>query len=106
MGLPPTGEIIARPMVTRACGHQQEFQHYKVDKYRAQRLAKFQGSRCSACVDKTQEEQRRAVGPPKGEALKALPAGTKVTLTLTEDGSWQGTLSAAGSAVEAKGPAG
>ncbi len=37
----PSGRIIARPMVARACGHQQEFQHYEVDKYRAQRLAKF-----------------------------------------------------------------
>ncbi len=41
MGLPPTGEVVARPMVRRACGHEQEFQHYAVDKYRAQRLAKF-----------------------------------------------------------------
>jgi hypothetical protein len=69
MGLPPTGEIVARPMVVRACGHQQEFQHYKVDKYRAQRLAKFQGSRCPACVAKLQEEQRRAAEalPKKGK---------------------------------------
>ena len=42
MGLPPKGEIVARPMVVRACGCLQEFQHYAVDKYRAQRLAKFQ----------------------------------------------------------------
>jgi hypothetical protein len=78
MGLPPTGEIVARPMVARACGCVQEFQHYKVDRYRAQRLAKFQGSRCPACAAKLGEEQRGAVGPPKGEALKALPAGTMV----------------------------
>ena len=38
----PTGEIIARPMMARACGCMCEFQHYAVDKYRAQRLAKFQ----------------------------------------------------------------
>ena len=106
MGLPPTGEIVARPMVVRACGCEQEFQHYKVDKYRAQRLAKFQGSRCPACVAKLQEEQRHAVGPPKGEALKALPAGTQVALTLTADGAWKGTLTAAGKTVEAKSPAG
>src|SRR5881227_1965946 len=72
MGLPPSGEIVARPMVVRACGCEQEFQYYKVDKYRAQRLAKFQGSRCPACVAKLQEEQKRAAGLPKGEALKAL----------------------------------
>ena len=106
MGLPPTGEIVARPMVARACGCVQEFQHYAVDKYRAQRLAKFQGSRCPACVAKLQEEQRQAAPLPKGEALKALPAGTQVTLTLTADGSWNGMLTAAGRSVEAKGPAG
>ena len=101
MGLPPTGEIVARPMVARACGCVQEFQHYKVDKYRAQRLAKFRGSRCPACVTKLQDEQRRAVGPPKGEALKALPPGTQVSLTLTADGSWKGKLTATGKTVEA-----
>ena len=41
MGM-PTGEIIARPMVKRACGCEEEFQHFAVDKYRAQRLAKFE----------------------------------------------------------------
>jgi len=106
MGMPPTGEIVARPMVARACGCLQEFQHYKVDKYRTQRLAKFQGSRCPACVAKLQEEQRRAAGPPKGEALKALPAGTQVSLTLTAADIWKGTLSAAGVTVEAEAPAG
>ena len=106
MGLPPTGEIVARPMLTRACGCKQEFQHYKVDKYRAQRQAKFQGSRCPACVAKLQEEQKRSAGPPKGEALKALPAGTQVTLTLTAEGTWKGTLTAKGKSVEAEGPAG
>ena len=106
MGLPPTGEIVARPMVVRACGCAQEFQHYKVDKYRAQRLAKFQGSRCPACVAKLQEEQKRAVGPPKGEALKALPAGTQVSLTLAAADTWKGTLAAAGRTVEAAGPPG
>ena len=102
----PTGESIARPMMARACGCMCEFQHYAVDKYRAQRLAKFQGSRCPACVAKLQEEERRAIGPPKGEALKALPAGTQVSLTLTADDVWKGTLAAAGKTVEAEGPAG
>ena len=48
----PTGEIVARPMVARACGCLREFQHYAVDKYRAQRLAKFQKTRCEVCVAK------------------------------------------------------
>ena len=102
----PSGKIVARPMVVRACGHEQEFQHYAVDKYRAQRLTKFQGSRCPACVAKLQEEQRQAAATPKGAALKALPAGTQVTLTLKADGTWQGTLTAGGKAVEADGPVG
>jgi len=103
----PSGKIVARPMVVRACGHPQEFQHYAVDKYRAQRLAKFQRTRCSECVAKLAEEQQRAAAalPKKGEALKSLPPGTQVSLTRQPDGSWAGTLSADGTAVEMAGPA-
>jgi hypothetical protein len=92
-------------MVARACGHKQEFQHYAVDKYRAQRLAKFQRTRCAACVAKLNEEQQRAAEavPAKGEALKLLPAGTQVTLTRQADGSWAGTLTAQGTTVEIAG---
>ncbi|HYT93440.1 MAG TPA: hypothetical protein VEL76_32280 [Gemmataceae bacterium] len=101
----PSGKIVARPMVIRACGHQQEFQHYAVDKYRAQRLAKFQRTRCAECVAKLNEEQQRAAEAmlPKSEALKLLPAGTQVLLTRQADGSWAGTLSAGGKAVQAAG---
>src|SRR3981189_1199141 len=106
MGLPPKGEIIARPMVARACGHLQEFHHSAVDKSRAQRLAKFQQSRCPACVAKLEEEQRQAAPLPKGEALKLLPPGTQVSLTLRPDGTWAGTLAAGGKAVETVGAAG
>ena len=74
MGLPPTGEIVARPMLVRACGCVQEFQHYAVDKYRAQRQAKFQRTRCPTCVAKLVEQQRIASTlPKKGEAFKQLP---------------------------------
>ena len=102
----PSGKIVARPLVTRACGHQQEFQHYTVDKFRAQRLAKFQRTRCAACVAKLQQEQQRAAEAilTKNEALKLLPAGTQVSLTRQADGSWAGTLCAAGKTVEAAGP--
>src|ERR1700674_3241949 len=106
MGLPPTGEIVARPMVARACGCMQEFQHYAADKYRAQRLAKFQKTRCPACVAKLVEEQRQAAPLPKGETLKSLPAGTQVSLTLRPDGSWAGTLAAGGASVETAGSGG
>src|SRR5436190_23810562 len=92
----PSGRIVARPMVARACGHKQEFQHYEVDKYRAQRLAKFQRTRCADCVAKLNEEQRRMAPIPKEEALKQLPAGTQVALTLRVDGTWAGTLAADG----------
>ena len=102
----PTGKILARPMVTRACGHKQEFQHYEVDKYRPQRLAKFQKTRCAACVAKLNEEQLRAAPVPKAEALKLLPAGTLVTLTLRPDGSWAGTLTVGGTQVETAGDVG
>ncbi len=95
-------------MVVRACGHQQEFQHYEVDKYRAQRLAKFQRTRCAACAAKLVEEQQQAAQahPKKGEVLKLLPPGTQVSLTLQPDGSWAGTLAAEGTTVEAAGIAG
>jgi hypothetical protein len=104
----PSGKIVARPMVTRACGHQQEFQHYTVDKYRAQRLAKFQQTRCAECAAKLVEEQQKAAQalPNKGEALKSLPPGTQASLARQPDGSWSGTLSAAGKTVQAAGVAG
>ena len=63
----PSGKIVARPMVVRACGHEQEFQHYTVDKYRAQRQAKFQSTRCPDCVAKLVEEERKALPPRRGE---------------------------------------
>jgi hypothetical protein len=99
----PTGEIVARPMMARACGCLREFQHYAVDKYRAQRLAKFQTTRCEQCVAKLAEEQRRASAalPKKGEACRQLPPGTQVSLTRQPDGKWAGTLTAEGTAVEA-----
>jgi hypothetical protein len=97
----PKAKIVARPMVVRACGHQQEFQHYDIDKYRAQRLAKFQATRCAGCVAKEAEAQRGTL--TKGEALKRLPPGTQVSLTLQPNTSWAGTLSANGVTVEVTG---
>jgi hypothetical protein len=102
----PSGKIVARPMVTRACGHKQEFQHYERDKYRPQRLAKFQNTRCADCVAKLNEVQQRAALLPKAEALKLLPPGTQVSLTSQPDGSWSGKLSADGKTVEVSGAVG
>jgi hypothetical protein len=99
----PTGEIVARPMVARACGCLCEFQHYAVDRYRAQRLAKFQSTRCPACVAKAEDERKAALAelPGKGEAILGLPKGTQITLTRRPDGKWAGTLTAEGTKVEA-----
>ena len=104
----PSGKIVARPMVARACGHQQEFQHYTVDKYRAQRLVKFQRTRCAACAAKLLEEQQRTADalPKRGEVIKLLPPGTQMSLTRRSDGSWAGTLNADGTAGETDGTAG
>ncbi|HEX4606776.1 MAG TPA: hypothetical protein VH092_01100 [Urbifossiella sp.] len=101
----PTGEVVARPMVARACGCMREFQHYKVDKYRAQRLAKFQGTRCEDCVAKLNEQQKMAAAalPKKGEAFQALPAGTQIALSRQPDGTWAGTLTGSGKAVKGTG---
>ncbi len=95
-------------MVARACGCMQEFQHYTVDKYRAQRLAKFQKTRCAACVAKLAEEQMLAAQalPKKGEALHLLPPGTQVMLIRQSDGTWAGVLNVAGKKVEYAAPAG
>ena len=102
MGM-PTGEIVARPLVERACGCVREFQYYAVDKYRAQRLAKFQATRCEECVARFNEEQRRAAAalPTKGEACRQLPAGAQVAMARQPDGKWAGTLAADGTTVEA-----
>lgn len=101
----PTGEVIARPMMPRACGCECEFQHYAVDKYRAQRLAKFQSTRCPECVAKSEAEQRAAAAalPSKGEALQSLPNGSQLTLTRQANGVWAGTLTADGATVEGTG---
>lgn len=101
----PMGEVVARPMVARACGCMCEFQHFAVDKYRAQRLAKFQKTRCTECVNKLNEEQRLAAAalPKKGEALQALPPGTQVTIARKPDGTWTGKLIAGGATVESLG---
>ncbi len=101
----PSGKIVARPMVARACGCMQEFQHYQVDKYRAQRLAKFQRTRCAVCAAKLVQEQQRlaAALPKKGEALQSLPPETQIALTRNLDGTWTGKLSAGGTKVEAVG---
>jgi hypothetical protein len=101
----PSGEIVARPMVARACGCLCEFQHYAVDKYRAQRLAKFQKTRCTECVAKLNEEQRKAAAalPTKGEALQALPPGTQMIISRRPDGVWAGTLTVGSTKVEAIG---
>ena len=99
----PTGEIVARPMMPRACGCLCEFQHYAVDRYRAQRLAKFQSTRCPACVAKAEEERKAALAalPGKGEAIQNLPNGTEIHLTRRPDGKWAGALTAEGTKVEA-----
>ena len=99
----PTGQIVARPMVARACGCLCEFQHYAVDKYRAQRLAKFQSTRCTECVAKAEEERKKAAAalPGKGEAIQGLPKGSQITLNRRPDGKWLGILAAEGITVEA-----
>ncbi|MFL5327616.1 MAG: hypothetical protein ACJ8C4_01770 [Gemmataceae bacterium] len=94
---PPSGAIIARPMIRRACGCVQEFQYYEVDKYRAQRQAKFESTRCPACAAKLIESQRM---PPKAEALASLPTGANMMLVRLGDGTWAGRLTAEGTTVE------
>ena len=99
----PVGTVVARPIVARACGCMQEFLHYAVDKYRPQRLVKFQKTRCAACAAKLDEEQRLAAEalPKKGEAISSLPPGTQILLKRGLDGAWAGTLNVEGAKFEA-----
>lgn len=101
----PSGKIVGRPLIARACGCQKEFQEFEVDRYRAQRLAKFQQTRCEECVARLNEEQRQAAAslPSKGEAFKLLPPGTQVSINRRSDGVWAGTMSASGTKVEGTG---
>jgi hypothetical protein len=98
----PTGEIIARPMMARSCGCLREFQHYAVDRFRAQRLAKFQSTRCAECVAKDEEAHRQALAalPTKGETFQLLPDGATFSITRIADGKWSGTLTAGGTTVK------
>jgi hypothetical protein len=101
----PSGEIVARPMVARACGCECEFQHYAVDKYRAQRLLKFQKTRCPECVAKLNEAHKQASAeiPKKGEAILMLPIGTQISMNRKPDGNWTGKLTGEGMSVEGEG---
>lgn len=107
MGM-PSGEIVARPLVARACGCLREFQHFAKDKYREQRLAQFQKTRCEVCVAKLNDEQKRAAAalPKVGKVFQSLPAGAQLAMTRRADGAWAGTLAAGGTTVEgaASGP--
>lgn len=96
----PKGPIVERPMLPRACGCLAEFQVYAVDKYRAERQAKFQGTRCPACVAAL-EEAKRNDRVPRAEAYTRLPAGAQLTVTKSADHTWAGTLTAGGRSVEA-----
>ena len=100
----PSGQVVARPQLTRACGCVQEFQFYAVDRYRAERMAKFQQTRCPACVAKLEAERKLVGLPKKGEAFKALPPGATISLEHRPDGTWAGTLTAGGRTVEAVEP--
>jgi hypothetical protein len=104
MGI-PTGKIIGRPMLARACGRLCEFQLFERDRFQAQRRAAFVGSRCPACVAESQAEQKRlaALVPTKGEALRSLPVDTQVTMTRTSATAWAGTLTAEGRTVKGAG---
>jgi hypothetical protein len=106
MGFPPSGEVVGKTPVMRVCGHQQEFQEHRGDRYRMQRLAKFQQTRCPPCAAKLVEQQKKPRQPSKGEALKQLPPGTQVILSRAADGSWGGTVSADGTTVEMAGAGG
>ena len=101
----PTGSVVGKTTVVRACGCSQEFQHFAKDRFLEQRLTKLRKTRCANCAAKYNAEQQRlaATVPKKGEAIRSLPAGAKLSLTRAADGTWAGTLAAAGRTVDATG---
>jgi len=103
MPTPPSGKIVATPKYARACGCEQEFQFYAVDKFRAERLAKFQATRCPDCAAKLIDAQRQTEPIPQADAIRLIPAGSEVVLTRRTDGGWAGRLTAEGLTVEATG---
>ena len=93
----PTGEIVARLMMARACGCVCEFQHYAVDKYRpAAREVPTAGALPAS-------PRRRRKGDKPRRSRKwgdpSLPVARK--LSRRPDGKWAGTLSGEGTGVEA-----
>jgi len=95
---PPSGPIVAKPMLKRACGCIQEFQYYTVDRYRKQRQAKFESTRCPECAAKVIASK---IIPTKNEAFGRLPAGTRMLLERLSNGTWSGSLTVNGTSVEA-----
>ena len=71
MGLPPKGEIVARPMLVRACGCLQEFQHYAVDKYRARTASQVPTDSLRRV---RRQARRRAAAAPEGRGAQAIAA--------------------------------
>ncbi len=98
----PTGRVIATPKFRRACGCEQPFPFYAVDKGRAERLAEFKATRCHDCAAPAVETQQQDMPAPKN-VLAALPPGAQVTLSREPDGSWAGALTAEGVTVEVPG---
>ena len=99
----PTGEVIARPMMPRACGCLCEFQHYAVDKT-AQRLAKFQSTRCPECVAKSEAEQRAR--PPRcrqGEAIQSSRSARRSRTDPAAERLLDGDLARRGTTVDGTG---
>lgn len=101
----PSGNVVGHTQVIRACGCKQEFQQFTKDRFADQRVAKLRKTRCPACAAAFNAEQQRlaAAVPRKGEALKQLPAGSRIALTRKPDGTWVGTLSAEGTETTAEG---
>lgn len=98
----PTSRVIATPKFIRACGCEQPFPFYAVDKGRAERLAEFKATRCPDCAAPVVTPPRQD-GPAPKNVLAALPPGAQVTLIRQADGAWAGSLKAEGVTVEVPG---
>jgi hypothetical protein len=95
--------VIGVEHLARACGHDQQFQHFEDDPDREGRREMFLRKRCPTCGRKGNEKHNRlqAGGTvKKGQEVKRLLAGARFDMVRQAGGSWANSLAANGGGVE------
>ncbi len=106
MGLPPTGEIVARPMVCQSVRLRARVPALQSGPLSVATPRQVPGEPVSGMRCQIGRGAQKEALPPKGKRSKALPPGTQITLTLQPNETWTGTLTAGGVTVKSSGPVG